>query len=387
MTIFFPPQQRLIDLEVARISIPGSAGIPVELPMAGKQGRIYRSHKMPRTLFKIYEPHMVYPEMERTINLIKQVCLDIPNICQIISPIFDKAAGNCIGFAMPEITNATYLKDAKLNTAQDRIKACQQLASACFALQLRGAGPADLHDQNILVEKTGWLWIIDVDSFFILERTFDGVQIEHHPQLGTLEFSAYELLGNHAEIRHSHETAAYSLAVILYQILKGHHPAQLRNTVGRILPASDIISRGFYGRFSEDRKGLEIIDAGIPWADIPGNLRHLFERAFGAGLEDPTKRPLAQQWHEAIDEWVRGQVRPVGVTRKRHLVASFLMGMAVTELVPKVYPLIAETKTPEPPAPQVSVEDVRARIEEATKKIEELKKKGAASWLAEKPKP
>lgn len=384
MTIFFPPQQRIIDLEEARLKILGPGSIPVEIPMAGNQATIYRASKVPKTLFKIYKDHMVYSEMESKLILLQQICSGITNVCPIISPVFDKAGGICVGFAMPEIVDGVSLKEMKFRTLKERLKAAGELASACFALQLRGAGPADLHDQNILIDKKGNLRIIDTDSFFFLDRLYEGCRVEHHPQLGTQEFSAFELLGNNAEVRHSHESAGYALAVVLYIILKEFHPAQLSNKVGKVLRPSDLMMKGFYGRFSRNRQGMENIDEGVPWADIPGHVRHLFERAFGPGLEHPEQRPLPQEWHEAISDWANGRLSSSSGIKKRHLLASFLFGGLVSRVLPHAFslplsiavPNNSEVK-PKPPAlPVAPDEEIRRRNDEATKWINELKRKG-----------
>lgn len=303
--VFHGGLQRRVRLDPALRPVDPREPIPVVMPLGGFQSHIYQCENDRGRLFKVFKPDIRFPDAETKLSVLQLICKGIPGVTQIEDLLFDHAGGECVGYTMDEVANSWSLAKQKFKSLNERIHVATQLANACFRLQCKGAGPSDLHNHNILIDKHSRIYMIDVDSFFFKERNFNGSKIEHHLLLGTRAFTAPEIFGV-PNPRHTNHSAAFSLAVNLYIILKDFHPASLRNQSGRTIAPEIVIDSENYGRFINEEK-LEIIDEGIAWVDLPGNIRSMFTKTFFDSLKgSPDVRPLAEDWATALDEWKDG---------------------------------------------------------------------------------
>ena len=245
----------------------------------------------------------------------------------IIMPFYDKrfffSSGPFKGkekegkwFASAKLRNKFLPADQKGNW-QTNLHMCIKIARAVRRLHAAGLAHSDLSYKNILVDPiTGSACIIDDDSLVVPGKFPPEV-------IGTPDFIAPEVI----ETKHlalddkqrklpSIYTDRHALAVLIYMYLLNRHP--LRG--GKVNDVNDSgrdeeLSMGAKALFIENPtdksnrvKAQQLSPAELPQGDpakmpytICGPyLKKLFDRAFVEGLHDPSKRPSAAEWEDAL---------------------------------------------------------------------------------------
>ncbi|MBQ9254084.1 MAG: kinase [Bacteroidales bacterium] len=218
-------------------------------------------------------------------------------------------------FASAKLRNK-FLSDKEKGTWLSHFHMCIQIARAVKRLHAAGLAHSDLSYKNVLVDpETGRASIIDVDGLVVPGKYPPDV-------VGTPDFIAPEVLetrslpiGDPNKKLPSIYTDRHALAVLIYMYLLYRHPLR-GGKVNDIDPAKDEeLSMGAKALFIEhptDKtnrpKINQLSPSELPQGDVNKlpyticgpYLKSLFDRAFIEGLHDPSKRPTANEWEEAL---------------------------------------------------------------------------------------
>lgn len=191
-----------------------------------------------------------------------------------------------------------------------------KLARAVRRLHAAGLAHSDLSYKNVLVDPiSGNSCIIDADELVVPGKYDAGV-------LGTPDFIAPEVMetkglkiGDPNKKLPSIATDRHALAVLIYMYLLNRHPLR-GGKVWDIDPAKDEeLSMGEKALFIEhptdktnrvkpqdlDKSQLPQGDpTKLPYTICGPYLKKLFDRAFIDGLHNPSARPSAAEWEDAL---------------------------------------------------------------------------------------
>ena len=181
------------------------------------------------------------------------------------------------------------------------------LARTVRRLHAAGLCHSDLSYNNVLLNPTkGKIQLIDVDELVVPGKYPAGVY-------GTTWFIAPEMVMN-PTVSPSQQTDLHSLACLIYLYLLRRHPLQGKKVFSTDQNEDDLIQQGRGALFVEDSKdasnrpeieGYKPVDwsdvNSLPYSAVAGPyLSPLIKRAFEDGLFDPSKRPTASEWENAL---------------------------------------------------------------------------------------
>jgi serine/threonine protein kinase len=199
---------------------------------------------------------------------------------------------------------------------RDHVRVCILIARAVRRMHAAGLAHSDLSYRNVLVDPSGGhACIIDIDGLVVPGRFPPDV-------VGTPDFIAPEVLATtHLPLGDPQrklpriDTDRHALAVLIYMYLFYRHPLRGRKVHAADAQLDELLSMGPKALFIEhptdgsNRPDLRNEKPhALPWADpskIPYTvagpyLKELFEKAFIAGLHDPSQRPSADDWEQAL---------------------------------------------------------------------------------------
>lgn len=218
-------------------------------------------------------------------------------------------------FASAKLKNRFLPADQKGNWLST-LHMCLKLARAVRRLHAAGLAHSDLSYKNVLVDPiSGNTCIIDADELVVPGKYDAGV-------LGTPDFIAPEVMETKSlkvddpqKKLPNIETDRHALAVLIYMYLLNRHPLR-GGKVWDLDPSKDEeLAMGEKALFIEhptDKTNRVKVDqlakSELPQGDpskwpytICGPyLKELFDKAFIDGLHDPSKRPTALQWEDAL---------------------------------------------------------------------------------------
>lgn len=218
-------------------------------------------------------------------------------------------------FASAKLRNRFLPADQK-GTWLSNVHMCLKIARAVRRLHAAGLAHSDLSYKNVLVDPiSGNACIIDADELVVPGKYDAGV-------LGTPDFIAPEVmatrelkLGDPNKKLPSINTDRHALAVLIYMYLLNRHPLR-GGKVWDIDPAKDeAMSMGEKALFIEhptdktnrvkpqdlDKSQLPQGDPSkLPYTICGQYLKKLFDRAFIDGLHNPSARPSAAEWEDAL---------------------------------------------------------------------------------------
>ncbi len=211
---------------------------------------------------------------------------------------------------------AKTLDARELGDWRNHLRMALLVARATRRLHASGLAHGDLSYKNVLSDPTsGQICLIDLDGLIVPGK--------HAPEVvGTRDFIAPEViktqhLPREQRVLPGMATDLHALAVLIYQYLLLRHPLR-----GDAVHDADDDERneqalmGTHALFVEDASAANAIrkdwlsDYELPWKDtakLPYTvlgpwLAPLIQRAFGPGLHDPTQRPSAEEWEDALAE-------------------------------------------------------------------------------------
>lgn len=217
-------------------------------------------------------------------------------------------SGSCLGFLMPEITQAKELlyvynprhrkKEApKFNWYFLHITALN-VASIIQALHAKNYIVGDMKSQNILVNDRGLVSVIDTDSFQVKDPKTGTV---YRCSVGSEGFTPSELIGKDlSNLTQTRFHDRFRLAVIIHLLLFGYHPFQGEWKGSGDQPGQDeSISKGFwpYGQNSPLQPSCNTIPLDVVHPEI----KKCFLKCFNDGHTSPSSRPSAEDWFKALE--------------------------------------------------------------------------------------
>jgi len=200
------------------------------------------------------------------------------------------------------------------------IHVAKNSAAAFETLHEHGVVMADVNEKNLLVTSSGYVRLIDCDSYQFSHSSgvFHcdvGVPLWTPPELQGRDFRGLVRTKNHDR---------FGLAVLMFQLLfMGRHPFagvpdrpeqfEIEKAIGQFLFAFTPKTRPL---------GIRPPPHALPLSVLPNNLVQLFERAFLRGSERDSGRPSGRDWFQALDflsKNLRGCSRDPGHKYPSHL--------------------------------------------------------------------
>jgi serine/threonine protein kinase len=291
----------------------------------GGEGNLYHI-KYPLSLskskiVKLYHPHkLTLSRQEKLRYLILNppeeydYSEDPPSIVWINDLIVNEN-GSIIGFLMPFVKGEKLelLSTLRLpkSVAEDwkrfdfssssalnyRMRLCFNIAVSLQKIHSGGKYVlVDLKPDNIIVQKTGVISFVDLDS---VEVVMNGESLFDAP-VATPEYTApehYRSLPYDPTARQAWDN--FSVAVIFYKLLFGIHPfaAASKSPYEHCLTLEQKIEAGLYVHNPKFKSYFSVIPPPHKkFEDIDNDLKILFNRTFSDGHFDPESRPNAEEW-------------------------------------------------------------------------------------------
>lgn len=155
----------------------------------------------------------------------------------------------------------------------------------------------DIKPQNILVNDSALVAVIDTDSFQV--RDLQTGQV-YRCTVGSDGFTPVELLGKDFFVTDQTEIHdRFRLAVLIHYLLFGYHPFSGEWTgSGESPDQTELIRSGFWygGQNSLIRPSQNIIPLDVVHPEI----KRCFLKCFNDGHTTPHLRPTAEDWHNAL---------------------------------------------------------------------------------------
>lgn len=302
------------------------------LTTPGGEGTIYELADDPSKVAKIY--HQA-PSAQKVTKLKHLRSLASKNLLEIAawptSLLFDaNHQRSARGFIMPLVKGKEI---HRLYGPHDRyaefpsaawdflIHVAKNSAAAFETLHEHGVVMADVNEKNLLVTSTGYVRLIDCDSYQFSHASgvFHcdvGVPLWTPPELQGRDFRGLTRTKNHDH---------FGLAVLMFQLLfMGRHPFagvpdrpaqfEIEKAIGQFLFAFTPKTRSL---------GIRPPPHALSLSVLPDNLVQLFERALLRGSERDSARPSGRDWFQALDllsKNLRGCSRDPGHIYPSHLI-------------------------------------------------------------------
>jgi len=209
-----------------------------------------------------------------------------------------------------------FLDNREKGTLITYLRICINISRAMRRMHAAGLAHSDLSYKNILIDPvTGSAAIIDIDGLVVPDM--------YPPEVvGTPDFIAPEVLstlhlpkGDPKIKLPNRTTDQHALSVLFYMYLLFRHPLRGKKIHSADPDIDNLLQMGERALFIEhpsdesNRPNLKTTNRySLPWADtnkIPYTilgpyLVKLFNRAFIDGLHNPSERPTANDWEQAL---------------------------------------------------------------------------------------
>lgn len=209
-----------------------------------------------------------------------------------------------------------FLDPRELGNWASHLRICLLIARAVRRLHMAGLAHSDLSYKNVLVDPAGGnACIIDIDGLVVPGKYPPDV-------VGTPDFIAPEVVAttrlakdDPARRLPSIQTDLHALAVLVYHYLLYRHPLRGSKVHDTDSTRDEELSMGEKALFVEDPndasnriKLVHVRPSDLPWADTQKRpytvtgpyLAPLILKAFTEGLRNPTARPSASEWENAL---------------------------------------------------------------------------------------
>jgi len=178
----------------------------------------------------------------------------------------------------------------------------RNLAAAVGAVHKRGSVIADVNCRNVLASERALVTLVDTDSFQV--RDLQDGHVYRCP-VGTAEYTPPELQGcDLSTVDRTSQQDCFGLAVIIFALLmEGTHPfAGVFLGKGDPPPYEERIRLGHFPYSEKNTVPYRPMPIAPSFEILNPSLQRLFVRCFEEGHRDPSARPDAQHWADALDE-------------------------------------------------------------------------------------
>lgn len=224
------------------------------------------------------------------------------------SAIIQDLSGKSCGFLMPKISDTDQINNIYI--PKNRTKkysvvtweylhmAARNIASAVDAVHAKHHIIGDIKSQNILINNSALITIVDTDSFQIYDS---NSQKTFRCCVGSEDYTPHELMDKDFKIiyREKHHDL-FGLGVIIYKLLLFEHPfrGQWKGSEPELTTYPQKIKKGYWAY-----RGLSspvIPSNGVPIDIVHPEVVRLFHRCFTDGYTNPKSRPTASEWKKAL---------------------------------------------------------------------------------------
>ena len=221
-------------------------------------------------------------------------------------------SGVVMGFLMPRVRGMSPIIDFYHPKTRRRrhplfnyhylLRTAHNLAACVAALHARNYVIGDLNESNILVDETALVTLVDTDSFQVPDKANSKV---YRCRVGKPEFTPPELQSvTFAWVDLKPEHDLFGVAVLLFQLLmEGIHPfAGPQPGRDEPTPLEERIAAGWFPYAPGRPCETQPMPTAPSFSSLPREIRELFLRCFVEGHAEPSKRPTAQMWQQALQE-------------------------------------------------------------------------------------
>jgi DNA-binding helix-hairpin-helix protein with protein kinase domain len=286
----------------------------------GGEGEIYAVTDSLHLAAKKYHPKYITAEREHKIKAMLKAPPSQADLSQFAWPVdILYEDGRFVGYIMPRIRdfrklNEVYVTDDRQGKAWGYyIEIAKNLSAALHCVHQTGHVCGDLNPDNICVDQSGLITLVDNDSYHIYDPTLNRV---FRCGVGRAEYVPKELqgfnFGSAPLPTYTEDTDNFALAVLIFCILmNGAHPfmcalSKAGYSLSEFQPKDNIV-RGLFP-YLQSAPGVTIPVYAPPIDCLTPQLRDLFKRAFVDGHSDPGARPKAAEWFHALEE-LRGSLQ------------------------------------------------------------------------------
>ncbi|MGC8543777.1 MAG: protein kinase domain-containing protein, partial [Vulcanisaeta sp.] len=180
-----------------------------------------------------------------------------------------------------------------------RVGVALNLVKAVGYVHVVGHFVGDLNDRNVLVNDSGFVTLIDTDSFFIRDP---DTGVIYPSDVGVGEYTAPEVLrGLIPPDRRNEDTDVFSLSVIIFRLLMGgYHPFAGTVPTRESNTIEDNI-RDCASPYFGTKRGIVKKPRGAPdLTSLPPELVTLFSKAFNC---DRSKRPSVVDFMRVLERY------------------------------------------------------------------------------------
>jgi serine/threonine protein kinase len=281
----------------------------------GGEGKIYAVAGDPSLVAKIYHPAKLTRSHGEKLAAMLANPPEDPGVGERVSiawpvDLLRDRDGRTVGFLMQRVRHRHPLHEIyapkprrqKLPffTWLSLHRTARNLAAAVRAVHARGYVIGDTNESNILVSNDALVTLVDTDSFQVRDRQQGTV---YRCPVGKPEYTPPELQGRaFSQIDRAPEHDRFGLAVLIFQLLmEGTHPFDGRFQ-GRGEPPSreERISSGYFPHGTR-RGPYRPKPFAPPFYILHPQIRQLFVDCFEGGYDEPTRRPDARAWMQALD--------------------------------------------------------------------------------------
>lgn len=283
----------------------------------GGEGIVYEVTSHPGYVAKIYHLAHRTPDKERKLQAMianppqyEERHLSPPHIWITWPTETLCYQGMFAGYLMPRVNHGhdifrVYNPQARaannLNFDQrSLLRAARNVAIAIHTLHARGYVMGDVNQKNILATGNALITLVDADSFQVRDA---GGRVYRCP-VGVPEYTPRELQGIRLDsidraIHHDN----FGLAVIIFQLLmQGFHPFTGAPKKPALSLAGEVylhcIMHGIFPYQMNNE--FNPPPNAPPFDDLHPEMQNLFLRCFVNGHEQPSSRPTAMEWVEAL---------------------------------------------------------------------------------------
>ena len=291
---------------------------------SGGEGSVHKIMGYPNKIVKVYHKKNEAQKREPKINAMIEIANDytfrnsavLDRIAWPQSPIYDKN-NEFIGFGMNSIPGKIELDDVyeyppKANaniSIKDKVKCLISLCDVIDSLHKTGNQFGDFNPQNIKIYDDFSVGFVDADSYnvhkngetyrcIVCARGYAAPEVVRKAKGKTYEKCLEEPF--------TVESDYFGLAIHIFRMLNnGCHPYTCEEHVsgqGSVTAAKPLDKRVEHGEtpFFTAVPNAKQPDWALSADCFPTYIRRLFERAFVEGHNNPSARPTAQEWKNAL---------------------------------------------------------------------------------------